>query len=96
MDYKSIPSWLYSLILCIVLVSGYKFINRNKKDDSNGKYLILFIVLFILGFLGFSYVIEKKNYLTMSLPSKSQNGGSQSSFQNSNPKMELDSGLPDF
>lgn len=96
MDYKSIPSWLYSLILCIVLVGGYKFLNRNKENDSNGKYLIVFIVLFILGFLGFSYVIEKKNYLTMSLPSKSQKGGSQTLSQNYKTKMELDSGLPDF
>ena len=65
MDFKKIPSWVYALLLSVIIVGIYKYSNKNKKNDSNSKYLIVFIIILLLSFLGFSYLIEKKNYLIM-------------------------------
>jgi len=97
MDFKKIPSWVYALTTSILIAGAYKYSNKNKKNDSNSKYLIIFLVILGISFLGFSYVIEKKNYLSMPLGKQQKGGGNSSSVNSSQkPKMEVDSGLPDF
>ena len=96
MDFKKIPSWVYAVLLSIVIVGLYKYSNKNKKNDSNSKYFIVFLIILGISFLGFSYFIEKKNYLEMPL-SKQKGGGHQPQNQQFKSKnLEVDSELPNF
>ena len=97
MDFKKIPSWVYALLVSILIVGLYKYKNKNKKNDSNSKYLIIFLIVLGISFVGFSYFIEKKNLLTMPLGKQKGGGSSQPSNQQMKPKnLEVDSGLPNF
>lgn len=94
MNFKQIPSWLYSLLLSILIVGIYKITNRNNEEDNNIKYFVIFILLFVISFIGFSYVIDKKNYLK--LPQKLQKGGSKTPSVNQSQNIEIDPELPNF
>lgn len=90
MDLKTLPSWLYSLLISIFVIGLYKISNRSNKEDKNGKYVMLFIILFTVSFIGLSYVLEKKNYLK--LPSKKV----KPDMKVSSKSLEVDSNMPDF
>ena len=96
MNFKKIPSWVYALLVSILIVGLYKYKNKNKKNDSNSKYLIVFLVILGISFVGFSYFFEKKNVLVMPL-GKQKGGGNQQLQQQVKPKnMEIDTCLPNF
>ena len=96
MNFKKIPSWVYALLVSILIVGLYKYKNKNKKNDSNSKYLIVFLVILGISFVGFSYFFEKKNVLVMPL-GKQKGGGNQQLQQQVRPKsMEVDASLPNF
>ena len=93
---KEMSPYLYSLIISILIIAIYKFTNRNKKNDKNGKYIILFLVLFVTIFFILSYFILKKNYLMMPIEGKKQKGGGNNPVYKSNPNIEVDADLPNF
>ena len=105
-----LPSWVYGLVLSLLIVIVYKFSNREKKNDSNFKYFFVFIVLFVIFFLGFSYVLEHKTYVKLTFPKMSGGGGVEKTVTNGTgvadvevPKpvitknvVEVDTNLPNF
>ena len=105
-----LPSWIYGLVLSLLIVIVYKFSNRKKKNDSNFKYFFVFIILFVIFFLGFSYVLERKTYVKLTFPKMSGGGGVEKTVVNGTgvpdveiPKpvvtknvVEVDTNLPNF